>query len=69
MYVEGFLDTSAAGIIATANSGALFETGTGNTINPLAAVPGPIAGAGIPGLIAACGMLIGLAKRRRQRIA
>jgi hypothetical protein len=38
-------------------------------INPLAAVPGPVAGAGIPGLIAACGMLIGFAKRRRQRLA
>ena len=33
------------------------------------AVPGPIAGAGIPGLVAACGMLIGFAKRRRQRLA
>jgi hypothetical protein len=33
------------------------------------AVPGPIAGAGIPGLIAACGMLIGFAKRRRKQLA
>lgn len=33
------------------------------------AVPGPLAGAGIPGLIVACGMLIGLARRRRQATA
>jgi len=36
-------------------------------VAPFAAVPGPIAGAGLPGLIAACFMLFGLNKRRRQR--
>jgi hypothetical protein len=33
------------------------------------AVPLPLAGAGLPGMIAACGMLLVFAKRRRQRLA
>jgi hypothetical protein len=35
----------------------------------LQAVPGPIVGAGIPGIVAACAMLFGLARRRRALAA
>jgi len=31
--------------------------------------PGPVLGAGVPGLVAACGGLLGLARRRRRRLA
>ena len=47
-----------------------FLPASGNVLlSSISAVPGPIVGAGLPGLIAACAGLLALARRRRRQIA
>lgn len=58
-FIVGFLST-ANGVVATANSSALFVT-------PAAAVPGPEVGSGLPGAAAAGLGLLGLGLYRRKR--
>ena len=44
----------------------VFSSQTGNTGPVDVSVPGPLAGAGLPGLVMACGGLIAFARRRRK---
>src|SRR5262249_16210023 len=50
----------------TGTDGSVF---TSNMTNAFSVIPGPIAGAGLPGLVAACGGLLALARRRRRKTA
>jgi hypothetical protein len=63
-YIVGFLNTGTAASpdwVATANSGAILEQDS-----PPVGVPGPTAGAGLPGLaLASIALFVGWRRRRR----
>jgi len=66
-FLVNATDTNKTGDLLSVNIGTDPTPGTFCT--GVCPVPGPTLGAGLPGLIAACGGLLALARRRRQRAA
>lgn len=67
MYIVSFLST-VDGVVATANSGALFETGSGNTINPVISPGVPEPGTWAMMLLGFIGLAFAFRQRRRKTV-
>jgi len=63
----GIFSSVGLGDVSQVRFGEIVAVPPGTT--PFSVVPGPIVGAGLPGLLAACGLLLALARRRRQKLA
>jgi hypothetical protein len=57
------------GVFALTTQGGGDGTTTVTFSATTVAIPGPVVGAGLPGLVLACGGLLALARRRRQQVA
>jgi hypothetical protein len=60
----GIHSVQFAGILD--QGGVAFDDFTFNSVVPVGEVPGPIVGAGLPGLVAACGGLLAWRRRRKR---
>jgi hypothetical protein len=56
-------------ILPGADTGGLVPLAVSAQSDAVERVPGPVVGAGLPGLILACGVLLRLARRRRKLVA